>query len=136
MIPVNQTTFGIKEGNCHAACVASILEIPIDQVPNFAKGNDSEAMHAAFGKWAWEHGQDVLEMYTGYLDGKPLYFCGYQPYVILSGKSPRCDDHHAVVGRISKSGFGFEVIHDPHPDKTGLPDGFDWITFIMKRTDL
>lgn len=34
MKPVEQTILTPPHGNCHAACVASILELPIDRVPN------------------------------------------------------------------------------------------------------
>lgn len=42
MIPVTQTKIVIKDvngnrvvhGNCYAACIASILEVPITEVPN------------------------------------------------------------------------------------------------------
>lgn len=35
MIPVDQTTFGNGTGNCFQACLASILELKLDEVPNF-----------------------------------------------------------------------------------------------------
>jgi hypothetical protein len=35
MIKVEQTLLAPPEGNCFAACVASILELPIDKVPNY-----------------------------------------------------------------------------------------------------
>ena len=38
MIPVNQTTFNTK-GNCFEACIASMLEIDLNQVPFFSKDN-------------------------------------------------------------------------------------------------
>lgn len=33
MKPVDQTTFGAPHGNCLMACVASILEVPLDSLP-------------------------------------------------------------------------------------------------------
>lgn len=40
MRPVEQTILTPPDGNCFAACVASILELPIDAVPNFrSSGN-------------------------------------------------------------------------------------------------
>jgi len=35
MIKVKQTILSAPKGNCFAACLASILELPIDVVPNF-----------------------------------------------------------------------------------------------------
>lgn len=39
MIPVDQTKFG-DEGNCYQACLASILEIGIDEVPTFSSSSN------------------------------------------------------------------------------------------------
>lgn len=44
MIPVAQTNIGGR-GNCMAACLASILEIPIEEVPDY------RAIDAAGGSW-------------------------------------------------------------------------------------
>jgi hypothetical protein len=35
VLPVDQTTYGLHDGNCFSACLASILEIPIAGVPVF-----------------------------------------------------------------------------------------------------
>lgn len=35
MIPIHQTRFGVGNGNCLLACVASILERPIESIPDF-----------------------------------------------------------------------------------------------------
>ena len=42
MKPVDQTSFGFPGGNCFSACVASILELPIDDV--FATGSIAAVM--------------------------------------------------------------------------------------------
>jgi hypothetical protein len=39
MKSVDQTTFG-PNGNCFSACVASLLELPIDAVPFFMSAGD------------------------------------------------------------------------------------------------
>ncbi len=40
MKPVDQTTFGHPGGNCFSACVASLLEMSVDQVPYFMGHDD------------------------------------------------------------------------------------------------
>lgn len=39
MKPVDQTTFGFPGGNCFSACIASLLEMPLDDVPYFMHGD-------------------------------------------------------------------------------------------------
>lgn len=41
MKAIDQTTFG-KEGNCFAASLASVLELPLDSVPNFCVAYPSD----------------------------------------------------------------------------------------------
>src|SRR5690348_7121769 len=51
MIPVTQTITG-EQGNCFTACLASILELPIRAVPNFAKlTNSDEEFFAMVDEW-------------------------------------------------------------------------------------
>lgn len=49
---------------------------------------------------------------------------------IACGKSPRGNWQHAVVGVI-KAGFVFEMIHDPHPDGTGLDGNPEYLEFFV-----
>src|SRR5579875_1399637 len=49
MIPIRQTRTG-EIGNCFAACLASILEIPLQVVPEFPTGSDEQFFEAA-QKW-------------------------------------------------------------------------------------
>ena len=98
MKPVDQTRFGPVEGNCFAACVASILEIPIEEAPDVMSIPN---WYEAFAEWLKPRG-----MY-------PICFNltknGWVPIGlhILSGKSPRWAGDHAVVAR------GTEIVHDP-----------------------
>lgn len=57
MKPVCQTIFGTGRGNCFAACVASILELPIEEVPNFcADTPEGENWYPPFQAWAAARG--------------------------------------------------------------------------------
>ncbi len=110
MEPVIQTMFGKDKGNCFQAVIASIFEMNIDEVPNFMEGVNQENAHVfvnRLNEWLRPMGLYYLEV-TGHLAGPCI--CE------LSGKSPRGDFNHAVVGRGSK------VIHDPHPSDDGLED--------------
>lgn len=110
MIPVDQTTFGFPGGNCLSACIASLLELPIEEVPYFG----------ADGNWL-----DRLALWLTPRGFWPL-ICPldrdarwYPPVLhILSGKGPRDlgrpDVLHSVVA------YGNEIVHDPHPSRAGL----------------
>lgn len=110
MKPVDQQHFYQEEprkyGDCYRACVASILELPLTEVPHFLEQADGK----------------VYKFYTLVEDFLALR--GYEPiyhqrphegkFYIASGVSPRNPQiHHAVV-------YQNGIVHDPHPDRTGL----------------
>lgn len=109
MKPVDQTLFrGEGEhGNCVPACIASILERPLDQVPHFA------ALHGPYfmkqmRQWFEDQGMGLC-----YVNGNPItYFAG--AHCIATGQSPRGDFLHSVVW------FGRKMAHDPHPSRAGI----------------
>jgi len=112
MKPVDQDLFGDGKGNCFAACVASILELPIEEVPNFCEGWDQE-WFTGFLDWLATREFSAVELWvTSDWKPNPRQVC------ILSGKSPRGDFDHAVVGEWT--GEEFRVTHDPHPSRNGL----------------
>lgn len=107
MKPVMQTKFGDKEGNCWAACLASIFECKIEDIPEMNENN-----------WIRKTNDFLAnrELYYVEIESKDneyltTWLIGYH---CLIGKSPRGNFQHAVVG------FCGEVVHDPHPDNTGL----------------
>lgn len=114
MTPVVQTTFGdgsdgSEPGNCQSACLASLLDLPISDVPNFA----------ALGPAGyWDGMQD-------WLAGRGLYLFETRPdpsripgtpedlHYIASGKSPRGLSHAVIMCE-------GDIVHDPHPSGAGL----------------
>ena len=112
MKPIDQTRFGEPEGNCWAACVASILEVPIEtftfETP--LDHNWSRPWH----EWLAGHGLAMLWFVVG--QGVPP-----PGYSILSGKSPRGIMHSVVA-------LNGVVVHDPHPSRAGIIEGTeaDW----------
>lgn len=112
MIPVDQTTFGVSRGNCFSACVASLLELPIADVPFFM---GDEQWWSSFNDWLRPRGFYALCVM--------LPAEAHPPGLnILSGKSPR--GPHAVVAH------GIDVIHDPHPSRAGLLTREDVIVLV------
>jgi len=102
MKKVFQTKFGYPNGNCHAACLASIFELNIDDIPDFGKRSN---WYDNFIKWCVE----ALDLYPIDID---INKSDIEPrgYYIVNGKSLNGDFRHSVV---AKDG---EIIHDPHPE--------------------
>ncbi len=113
MIPIDQTKFGMPNGNCMAACIASILEIPIETV----KIKESDSWYKDVNGWLHtEHGLALMTVTK-----IPYWFKGY---LILCGVSPR-NIEHATVGQVVEGVA--TIVHDPHPSRDGIAD----ITEIM-----
>jgi len=120
MIPVMQTEVGDR-GNCYSACLASLLHLPISDVPNFfdtAADDSPAAWFAGVREWLAGHNLCVTSFEVD-ANGR---FYGWSPhaYLITCGKSPRGRDHATIW----KGGV---MVHDPHPDGTGIlvPDSVD-----------
>lgn len=113
MKPVDQNRFGAGEGNCFSACVASILELDLDDVPFFMGEPD---WGEALLKWCASRG--IIVDFSTQFPAPAGEFC------IVGGRSPRLPEGgHAVIMRDGA------LIHDPHPDRTGIVgEPWDWIT--------
>lgn len=125
MKPVLQTTFGLK-GNCFQACVASILELPLEQVPNFCQ-DDPEGWWDQFRDWLVQYELcpvcvTVPPQWQG--EGELPLSELPRTYYILSGKSPRGDHLHSIVV------YEGESAHDPHRSDRGLCSVADAIFFV------
>lgn len=114
MIPVTQTITGDKKGNCLAACVASILELPIEQVPNFC--GDFEEWILALHNWLKPMGLGVvfvkLDLCPSPDHLKENFLKGYT----IGGVTGARGIKHAVVLHDG------QVIHDPHPGEAVADD--------------
>lgn len=138
MIPVTQTKVVIKNskgeviqrGNCYAACIASILELPITEVPNVEvfyhldNGYHTEVLLTFLNSKGWDLCTDhMLQRFHpefGFsFDGTdengkiPQYYEYKDKYYLVSGKSPR-DVRHICIYQNGK------LVHDPHPSREGL----------------
>lgn len=133
MIPVTQTKVVVKNsdgvivqnGNCYAAVIASIMELPITEVPNvevFFKFDKmwQETMMAFIDLSGWElltcnqfkvfhHG---AEFENGEQREDFLANCR-DKYYLVSGQSARGVQHICIY----QNG---KLVHDPHPTKEGL----------------
>ena len=112
MIKVDQTITVPGDGDCMRACVASLLDLTIEQVPHFLRyGDQCNIIHFNFigmlGYAVWG---------TGYPDTDiKLDHCTVDGYIIAcvpSRSNPDGRDHDVVVD--ATTGM---CVHDPNPNK-------------------
>lgn len=112
MIPVDQTICDFKKGNCYQACVASIFEVELTCIPNFM-GHGPDRFVEIWDAWADMQGLAVFDLDLTRNNNWLEIFKG--AYVVVTGLSPRDKNHyHSVVF------YNGVMVHDPHPDKTGI----------------
>lgn len=130
MKPVQQTRLG-KDGNCFAACLASILELPLEAVPDVMDDLDGP-----YTDWLTRYNAWLADTFGLYLwnitpasdlpDGAQCavsQLCRQPIFHLIGGKSER-GVMHSVVG------FQGKVVHDPHPESTGLKSIVDYGFFM------
>lgn len=133
MKPVDQTR---KGHNCFSACLASILEVGIEDVPNF-RWPESNKTHIGqverAEKWLRnKYGCTVVELfdvsqYLGYPSlevTKETYQFPTTYYIMTGWVNLKKEKVHAVVG------LQGEMVHDPHPKRAGLVHVFTY-TFLV-----
>ncbi len=110
MKPVDQQA----NDDCVRACAASLLELPLEEVPHFvAIGGSSWRFH--FIQWLAQRGFGFLEIPFERLGRDSIAW--YGGHYIVSGTSPRQPGgpmQHAVVFK------DYSLAHDPHPSRAGL----------------
>lgn len=139
MTPVDQTRFFCGNpgdpaesapGNCWTACIASLLDLTLTEVPDEAEfwkpGMTPSQSWIPYMKeahrWLRGRGFVLVEVQAKHVNYQGPIEIFKSMHCILSGPSPRNKDvFHAVVGR------GNEIVHDPHPSRAGLlGDGNEW----------
>ncbi len=125
MKKVYQTKTGINEdtgemhGNCYAACMASIFELSLDEVPDIDPNLEWSEWLAEWNQWLGQRGLYTISMcaddYVMRRHGWP------KGWSIGTVPSTRGDWTHAVVC------FDGMIVHDPHPSETALGAEHDLI---------
>lgn len=136
MIPVFQTkftTFGqdgekVTRGNCTSACLASIMELRLSEVPDSSKSSVFKEQRKEINELLGKQGKKLR--YTTDPRDVPL-----NTYVVVGGVSPRCKcvlscdisspehkihpDHrhlyHSCVGFKDGESKNILLLHDPYP---------------------
>ena len=117
MKPVDQTLFapavydGVHFGNCVAACIASILEIAISEVPHSPYMHDENRLC-----WLESMGWVMSWDYEGSAEFERKGYC------IITGVSPREQVRHDVSFPLNHAVVGLDgmMVFDPHPSREGL----------------
>jgi hypothetical protein len=98
-------------GDCLRACVASLLGLPLADVPHFAQHG-----HGWWDAWRrWMRHRFTLDV--GCLAPDTVRGAGL---VLARGPSPRGPFGHVVVAEILDGGPALRTVHDPHPSRAGL----------------
>lgn len=119
---ITQTKFGMPEGNCFQACIASILGFELETLPCYHNELNNKQWWMNWQNWLACHGYGCS--YFVYPPGTQLDQAAIPAGVgILSGKSPRGNFLHATVFVDGK------MAHDPHPDRTGVLNVEDFVQF-------
>lgn len=126
MIKIHQTKFrGVdapigERGNCWQASVASILELPLEEVPDIQLYDEELVWFDKFREWLELYGLGAIGLATG---GNITI----QGYHIMECKSTtlKNGELHVVVG------LNGEVVFDPNPNATTLGEVVDYIVFTV-----
>lgn len=114
MIKVFQTKFG-TEGNCLEACIASLLEVDIEQIPILPKD----------GRWlriinSWLVNNHNIFLLTVEITNPAYIDIAFNnSYQIAVGEGAR-GLRHAVI---YKNG---ELVHDPFPEGAGIKEVLEY----------
>ena len=106
-------------GDCFRAVIASLLGVSAEEVPHFLHDNcDTTTFNSRISTYLKDFDLCYFEC-TVYDIKKWKELCRItRPiYHIITDKSPRFPDtYHSVIG------CDGEIVHDPHPSKSGLPE--------------
>jgi hypothetical protein len=132
MTPVDQDRFTPVDlsdnGNCLSACLASIMDLPLSEVPHFAGMGDK--WFEPFMQFLSKHQYTFRGMYfftssnpevrkPGTWEQLTAACPGVDGYFVCGGTSHRehVANGHAVV--YNSQGV---MVHDPHPNRNGLKE--------------
>lgn len=113
MIPVRQSKLylpdAIHNGNCYAACLASLLELPLWMVPPFEDMFGRRDYHGRVEEWL----ERVFKLDLVHNEGHRVQ--KLPEFYIASGQSPRGVKHSVIYS-------GGKLVHDPHYSDAGIAE--------------
>jgi hypothetical protein len=121
MIEVEQTRTEIGYGNCFQACLASIFELPIEDIPDWNL-NGGTGWGDIYANWLAERGLCMIEVEAAGV--RDYNICLFPGHYIVGARSPRFKGLHAVVGSHG------DIVWDPHPERSmGVGEIVDYTFF-------
>jgi hypothetical protein len=120
-----QTILEAPHGNALQACVATVLNLPLESVPNFVAAEDS---WAAMQEHAASLGMGLLKLSLKE-DGTLHFATRAGSLCIVRGASPRGGHGQVVVASVGGDGLSLEHLHDPYPEGGGLLGPAAWAAF-------
>lgn len=121
MKPVDQRIVHYQRGDCMRACLASLLEIDYEKVPDLSGiDTDGGPWFQTMVQFLKDNGFEFVGTYSNAVG--PLDFSdmagrcpGVQGFYMAGGPSPRFNCTHAIL--IDAAG---QMVHDPHPSRAGV----------------
>lgn len=120
MKKVYQTRYGKNEGNCFPAAIASILELELDEVPDFCNIHSEDSYYQEFIYWLHRLGYTAIPIATNKDElANSMHLKG--SYLLVTGKN-KDGVNHCVVYRNG------EMVHNPNRKCEGItPEYLDII---------
>ena len=134
--PIDQTILHSdphRPGNCFAACVATAVGRPLEEVPHFVE----------MGQYLWNgERRSTSESFDSKDADRKCWWALFPGYVGALGLQPELVESHdeahgelVFVSGLSPRGIRHQVLyldgelwHDPHPSRAGVdPDGEMWV---------
>lgn len=126
MRPVTQTVFNTTRGDCFSACLATLLEVECDAVPNIHDHGDD--WFYPLNVWLRERHGLVLLMIEADAYAEKVWFPDGVPFIASVDVS--IGIRHAVV--MAYDGMTAKVLHDPFPGNSGIESGPVFMYFLVK----
>lgn len=123
-------------GDCHRAALASLLDLPINDVPHFMHGlsqGEGEVFKAREVEFLDSRGLLMITVpvecaLEQVFEVAGVWGCG--SLFLLGGSAGRDCGHTVVAGPDG-------IVHDPHPRSIGIigpmDDGFYWVSFVARK---
>ena len=127
MKPVDQTILDPVKGNCFEASIASILEIPLEDIPDFYADEDVDWLSAC-NKWLHAYGFFALgiNVQSEKINREELKHITDNVMCEAAVNSPRYSGvKHSIVF------YKGVVLHDPHPSKDSMDCKLDDLLSII-----
>jgi hypothetical protein len=126
MSGVRQTDFTPTKGNALQACIATILHVDLDSVPNFIAlpGPD---IYQHVREFLARHGLGFIKIMLDEQGQMPFYPGDVK--CLVAGQSPRGSHRHVVVAEFKQG----KLIHvfDPHPSDEFLSGVPLWVGLFV-----